>query len=162
GLAALAVTDHDTLEGVPLAQAAAAGTGLGGIPGVGDSPPYRGRGPHPPAFFLGPNNEPPGPPPPAPARPRGGRGGGPGQGAPARAAGGAVWGHGRAAARPGRDPGRGPGRGPGGCGPGSAPPGPAAGQGGAGRLGAGGVSPLPDGPGPRHRVSVAAAGDGGP
>jgi predicted metal-dependent phosphoesterase TrpH len=52
GLAAVAVTDHDTTAGVAPARAAAAGTGLEIIPGVEISAEYCGRGLHLLAYFV--------------------------------------------------------------------------------------------------------------
>jgi predicted metal-dependent phosphoesterase TrpH len=58
GLAALAITDHDTLDGVQPAQVAAAGTGLEIIPGVEISAEYRDRELHLLAYLVDVNNEP--------------------------------------------------------------------------------------------------------
>jgi predicted metal-dependent phosphoesterase TrpH len=55
GLAALAVTDHDTLGGLPAAQAAAA-TALEIIPGVEISADYHGRELHLLAYFVDPQH----------------------------------------------------------------------------------------------------------
>jgi len=52
GLAAIAVTDHDTLEGVPAARAAAAGSGVEVIAGVEITASYAGREVHLLAYFL--------------------------------------------------------------------------------------------------------------
>src|SRR5215470_14019713 len=46
GLAAVAVTDHDTLDGVAPARAAAAGTSVEVVPGVEISADHGGRGVH--------------------------------------------------------------------------------------------------------------------
>jgi predicted metal-dependent phosphoesterase TrpH len=58
GLAALAVTDHDTLAGVRAGQAAAVGTGLEVIPGVEITAEYRGREFHLLAYFVDVDNGP--------------------------------------------------------------------------------------------------------
>ncbi|HZT80632.1 MAG TPA: PHP domain-containing protein [Gemmataceae bacterium] len=52
GLAAVALTDHDTLAGVPEAQAAAAGTGVEVVPGVEISSEWRGAELHLLAYFV--------------------------------------------------------------------------------------------------------------
>ena len=52
GLAALALTDHDTLAGIPEAQSAAAGTGLEIIPGVEISAEHHDREFHLLAYFV--------------------------------------------------------------------------------------------------------------
>jgi predicted metal-dependent phosphoesterase TrpH len=52
GLAAVAVTDHDTLAGVPEAHAAAAGSGLEVVPGVEISAEYRGRELHLLGYYV--------------------------------------------------------------------------------------------------------------
>lgn len=52
GLAALALTDHDTLGGVALAQAAATGTGVEIIPGVEITAEYRERELHLLGYFV--------------------------------------------------------------------------------------------------------------
>jgi predicted metal-dependent phosphoesterase TrpH len=52
GLAALAITDHDTLDGFPFARAAAAGTGLEIIPAIEISAEYRQRELHLLAYFV--------------------------------------------------------------------------------------------------------------
>src|SRR5260370_29340933 len=52
GLAALAITDHDTLAGVPAAQAAAAGTDLEIIPAVEISTEHHERQLHLLAYFV--------------------------------------------------------------------------------------------------------------
>src|SRR5919204_1659059 len=52
GLAAIAVTDHDTLRGVPAARAAASGSGLEVVPGVEISAAYRGRELHLLGYFV--------------------------------------------------------------------------------------------------------------
>jgi predicted metal-dependent phosphoesterase TrpH len=56
GLAALAVTDHDTLAAVAPARAVAAGTGLEIIPGVEISAEYRGRELHLLGYFIDPED----------------------------------------------------------------------------------------------------------
>src|SRR5262245_1719613 len=52
GLAAVAVTDHDTLGGVPPARAAAAGSGLEVVSGAEITSEYRGRELHLLAYFV--------------------------------------------------------------------------------------------------------------
>src|SRR5438270_5073398 len=52
GLAAIAVTDHDTLSAVPEAQAAAVGTGLEVIPGVEITSDFHGREIHLLGLFV--------------------------------------------------------------------------------------------------------------
>jgi predicted metal-dependent phosphoesterase TrpH len=52
GLAAVAVTDHDTLDGVPHAQLAAAGSGLEVVPGVEISAEHHGREVHLLGYFV--------------------------------------------------------------------------------------------------------------
>jgi predicted metal-dependent phosphoesterase TrpH len=52
GLAAIAVTDHDTLDGVAPARAAAAGTGMEIIAGVEITASYSGREVHLLAYFV--------------------------------------------------------------------------------------------------------------
>src|SRR5690348_12143013 len=52
GLAAVAVTDHDTLSGVADAQAAAAGSGLEVVPGVEISCEHHGRELHLLGYFV--------------------------------------------------------------------------------------------------------------
>jgi predicted metal-dependent phosphoesterase TrpH len=52
GLAAVAVTDHDTLDGVAPTQQAAAGTGVEVVPAVEISTAYRGRELHLLAYFV--------------------------------------------------------------------------------------------------------------
>jgi predicted metal-dependent phosphoesterase TrpH len=52
GLAGLAITDHDTLDGVEPAQAAAAGTSLEIIPGVEISAEHQGKELHLLAYFV--------------------------------------------------------------------------------------------------------------
>jgi predicted metal-dependent phosphoesterase TrpH len=52
GLAALAVTDHDTLGGVPLAQAAAIGSGVEIVAGVEITTEYRQRELHLLGYFV--------------------------------------------------------------------------------------------------------------
>src|ERR687888_400259 len=52
GLAAVAVTDHDTLDGVALAQQAAASTGIEVVPAVEISAEYRGRELHLLGYFV--------------------------------------------------------------------------------------------------------------
>src|SRR5215468_11230985 len=52
GLCAIAITDHDTLEGVAPARAAAAGTGLEVIAGVEISSEYEGRELHLLGYFV--------------------------------------------------------------------------------------------------------------
>jgi predicted metal-dependent phosphoesterase TrpH len=58
GLAALAVTDHDTLDGIPAAQAAAEGSALEIVPGVEISAEYQGRELHLLAYFVDAGNGP--------------------------------------------------------------------------------------------------------
>lgn len=58
GLTALALTDHDTLEGVPRAGAAAAEAGIELIPGVEISLEWPGRGMHLVVLFLQPGEGP--------------------------------------------------------------------------------------------------------
>lgn len=58
GLAAIAVTDHDTLAGVAPAQEAAAGTSLEVIGGVEITADWRGRELHLLGHFVEPGNEP--------------------------------------------------------------------------------------------------------
>jgi predicted metal-dependent phosphoesterase TrpH len=55
GLSALAVTDHDTLGAVPVARAAAAGSGVEVIAGVEITSEYRGRELHLLAYFVAPD-----------------------------------------------------------------------------------------------------------
>src|SRR5437588_9221654 len=52
GLAAVAVTDHDTLGGVPPAKAAAVGSGVEVIPGAEITTEYRGRELHLLGYFV--------------------------------------------------------------------------------------------------------------
>src|SRR5262245_53274804 len=52
GLSAVAVTDHDTLAGVPFAQAAAAGSAVEVVPGVEISCEHRGRELHLLGYFV--------------------------------------------------------------------------------------------------------------
>src|SRR5688572_13505927 len=52
GLAAVAITDHDTLDGVGPARAAAAGTGLEVIAGVEITAEHRGRELHLLGYFV--------------------------------------------------------------------------------------------------------------
>src|SRR5262245_14233094 len=52
GLAAVAVTDHDTLDGVAPARDAAAGSGVEVVPGVEISAEYRGREVHLLGYFV--------------------------------------------------------------------------------------------------------------
>ncbi len=54
GLAAMAVTDHDTAEGVPEALAAGAALGVEVIPGIEVSVDWRGRGVHVLGYFIDP------------------------------------------------------------------------------------------------------------
>jgi predicted metal-dependent phosphoesterase TrpH len=58
GLAALAVTDHDTLAGLPPTQAAAAGSGVAIVPAVEISAEQGGREMHVLGYFLRPDNGP--------------------------------------------------------------------------------------------------------
>lgn len=58
GIRTLAVTDHDTLAGVPAAAAAAAARGMEFLPGIEITAVHRGRDVHVLAYFLEP--EPPG------------------------------------------------------------------------------------------------------
>src|SRR5262245_456824 len=52
GLAAMALTDHDTLSGVPEARTAAAGSGVEVIAGVEISTKYRGAELHLLGYFV--------------------------------------------------------------------------------------------------------------
>ena len=52
GLSAVAVTDHDTLDGVPAARAAAAGSGVEVVAGVEITAEYRGREMHLLGYFV--------------------------------------------------------------------------------------------------------------
>src|SRR5437868_11613901 len=52
GLSALAITDHDTMAGVPAAQAAAAAAGITLVPGVEISTEFQGRELHVLAYFV--------------------------------------------------------------------------------------------------------------
>src|SRR5262245_28038419 len=56
GLCAIAITDHDTLEGVGPARAASAGTGLEVIAGVEISSEYQGRELHLLGYFVAPDD----------------------------------------------------------------------------------------------------------
>lgn len=58
GLAALAITDHDTLAAFPAARAAAAGSGLEIIPGVEITSAYAGHELHLLAYFIDPDDGP--------------------------------------------------------------------------------------------------------
>jgi predicted metal-dependent phosphoesterase TrpH len=58
GLAAVAVTDHDTLNAVPVAHAAAAGTGVEVIPGAEITSEHRDRELHLLAYFVALDNGP--------------------------------------------------------------------------------------------------------
>jgi predicted metal-dependent phosphoesterase TrpH len=58
GLAAVAVTDHDTVAGLAPAQAAASGTGVEVVPGVEISAEYRGREFHLLGYFFSPDDAP--------------------------------------------------------------------------------------------------------
>jgi hypothetical protein len=58
GLAAVAVTDHDTLEGIGPAQAAAVRTGVEIIPGVEITAEYEGREVHLLGYFVRPDDAP--------------------------------------------------------------------------------------------------------
>ena len=58
GLGAVALTDHDTLGGVPAAQAAAAGTSVEVVPGVEITAEYNGREIHLLAYFVALGNVP--------------------------------------------------------------------------------------------------------
>jgi 3',5'-nucleoside bisphosphate phosphatase len=58
GLAAVAVTDHDTLDGVALAQQAAIGTGVEVVPAVEISAEYRRRELHLLGYFVRQGDEP--------------------------------------------------------------------------------------------------------
>jgi hypothetical protein len=58
GLTTLALTDHDTLAGIPAARAAAAGTGLGFIPGVELSVDWEAGPAHFLAYWIEPGNGP--------------------------------------------------------------------------------------------------------
>src|SRR6266851_9441141 len=58
GLAAVAVTDHDTLAGVRVAQAAAVGKGVEVIPGAEITSEYNGRELHMLAYFVTLDDEP--------------------------------------------------------------------------------------------------------
>jgi predicted metal-dependent phosphoesterase TrpH len=52
GLSAVAITDHDTLDGVALAQQAASGTGVEVVPAVEISAEYRGKELHLLGYFV--------------------------------------------------------------------------------------------------------------
>ncbi len=56
GLAAVAVTDHDTLDGAAPAAAAAEGTGVEVVPGAEITAEYRGRELHLLAYFVRPDD----------------------------------------------------------------------------------------------------------
>ena len=58
GLSAVAVTDHDTLGGLPAARAAAAGCGVEVIAGVEITAEFRGREMHLLGYFVAPDDEP--------------------------------------------------------------------------------------------------------
>ena len=58
GLTALALTDHDTLDGIPAARAAAAGTGLALIPGVELSVDWEAGPAHFLAYWIEPGDGP--------------------------------------------------------------------------------------------------------
>jgi predicted metal-dependent phosphoesterase TrpH len=58
GLSALAVTDHDTLAGVPAARAAAAGSGIEVVSGVEITAEFRDRELHLLAYFVDLDNQP--------------------------------------------------------------------------------------------------------
>src|SRR5437870_1828670 len=58
GLAAVALTDHDTLAGVAEAEAAAAGSGVAVVPGVEISAEYQGRELHLLGYFVRAGDEP--------------------------------------------------------------------------------------------------------
>lgn len=58
GLAALAITDHDTCAALPAARAAAAGTSLEIVPGVEITSEYAGRELHLLAYFIDPDDPP--------------------------------------------------------------------------------------------------------
>src|SRR5438876_580690 len=58
GLAAVALTDHDTLGGVAVAQAAAIGTGVEIVPGVEITAEYRERELHLLGYFVRQDDDP--------------------------------------------------------------------------------------------------------